>query len=83
MEASRWALPHVRYGAAVMRCWPSVAAYHAYWRARGYRNAIRLGKIVLCTTVALGVGGAGTVIANSLYPSVTQAQAGPIKVDAP
>jgi hypothetical protein len=54
---------------SAIRCWPSRAAYHAWWRARGYGVARRAALIVLCASVAGGVGGAGTVIRGALAGS--------------
>lgn len=62
-----------------MRCFPSAAAYHAYWRHHGYRHVIHAGWFVLCVVAAAGVGGAGSVIFGRHFP----AQAHTVSLDAP
>lgn len=54
-----------------MKCFPSAAAYHAYWRHHSYRRVIRAGWFVLCSVVASGVvGGVGTVIMGHPKPGM-------------
>jgi hypothetical protein len=70
----------------MIHCWPTAAAYHAYWRARGYGVARKAALIILCAGVAGGVGGAGTIIRHALtgsgYGSSGNASEG-VRLDAP
>lgn len=59
-----------------MKCFPSAAAYHAYWRHHTYYHVIRAGWFVLCVVTAAGVGGAGSVIFVRHFPAA-QAQSPP------
>jgi hypothetical protein len=68
---------------SAIRCWPSRAAYHAYWRARGWGVARRIALIILCASSAAGVGGAGSVIRHELAaPHSVPANRG-VSLDAP